>query len=110
MKKRTTNNLKWTADLLKLQEYKDPETDRPVKDYQFVRKLRYNNIGVTATDKFTTKDTNEIVKKIECRIDRDIENNQKDYRVQIGERVYNIERIYVIEHKRIMEVSLSYAN
>ena len=45
MKKRTTNNLKWTADLLKLQEYKDPETDRPVKDYQFVRKLRYNNIG-----------------------------------------------------------------
>ncbi|WP_231130561.1 head-tail adaptor protein [Bacillus thuringiensis] len=61
-------------------------------------------------NKFTTKDTNEIVKKIEVRIDRDIENNQKNYRVKVGGRIYNIERIYVKEEDRLMEVSLSYAN
>lgn len=108
MPKQQTNNLKWTADLLKIGETVDPDTDRVVIDYSFARKIKYNNIGVTATDKFTTKDGNEIVKKIECRIDRTIENNQKDYRVQIGERIYQIERIYVIEDKRKMEVSLSY--
>ncbi|MGU9546366.1 hypothetical protein, partial [Bacillus cereus] len=71
---------------------------------------RYNNIGVTATDKSTTKDTNEIVKKIEIRIARDIENNQKDYRIKVGGSIYDIDRIYVREEERLMEVSLYYAN
>lgn len=110
MTKRRVNNLKWTAELLKLGETIDPETDRVVMGYPFERKLRYNNIGVTATDKFTTKETNEIIKKIETRIDRDIETNQKEYRVKISERIYDIERIYVREEDRMMEVSLSYAN
>lgn len=105
-----TNKLKWTAELLKLGEYVDPETDRVVMGYPKVRDIRYNNIGVTATDKFTTRETNEVVKKIEVRLDRDIENNQKDYRIRIGERIYNIERIYVREDDRVMEVSLSYVN
>lgn len=109
MPKRTTNNLKWTADLLKLGEIINPETDRVEMGYPKDRDLKYNNIGVTATDKFTTKDANEVVKKIETRIDRNIENNQKNYRIQIGERIYNIERIYVREEDRVMEVSLSYA-
>lgn len=107
---RQTNKLKWTAELLKLGEYVDPETDRVVMGYPKVRDIKYNNIGVTATDKFTTRETNEIVKKIEVRLDRDIENNQKEYRVKIGERTYNIERIYVREEDRVMEVSLSYVN
>lgn len=107
---RQTNKLKWTAELLKLGEYVDPETDRVVMRYPKVRDITYNNIGVTATDKFTTRETNEVVKKIEVRLDRDIENNQKDYRIRIGERIYNIERIYVREDDRIMEVSLSYVN
>ncbi|MEE8670434.1 MAG: head-tail adaptor protein [Heyndrickxia coagulans] len=107
---RQTNKLKWTAELLKLGEYVDPETDRVVMGYPKVRDIKYNNIGVTATDKFTTRETNEIVKKIEVRLDRDIENNQKDYRIRIGERIYNIERIYVREDDRVMEVSLSYAD
>ncbi|MDR9793607.1 head-tail adaptor protein [Aeribacillus pallidus] len=107
---RQTNKLKWTAELLKLGEYVDPETDRVVMGYPKVRDIRYNNIGVTATDKFTTRETNEVVKKIEVRLDRDIENNQKDYRIRIGERIYNIERIYVREDDRVMEVSLSYVN
>lgn len=110
MSKRQTNNLKWVADLLKLGETVDPETDRVEMGYPFERKIKYNNIGVTATDKFMTKDANEVVKKIETRIDRNIENNQKEYRVQIAERIYNIERIYVREQDRVMEVSLSYAN
>ncbi|QWG81983.1 hypothetical protein [Bacillus mycoides] len=110
MPKRQTNKLRWLGDLLKLGETIDPETDRVVMGYPFERKIRYNNIGVTATDRFTTKDTNEIVKKIEVRIDRDIENNQKDYRVKVGGRIYDIGRIYVREEDRMMEVSLSYAN
>lgn len=108
--KRQTNKLRWLGELLKLGETIDPEIDRVVMGYPFERSIRYNNIGVTATDKFTTKDTNEIVKKIEVRIDRDIENNQKDYRVKVGGRIYDIERIYVKEEDRLMEVSLSYAN
>jgi len=111
MATRQTNNLKWVADLLKLGEYIDPDTDRVVMGYPFDRKIKYNNIGVTSTDKhFSRQDGNEIMKKIEVRINRDIENNQKEYRVEISERIYNIERIYVKEHDRIMEVSLSYAN
>ncbi|MBG9614880.1 hypothetical protein [Bacillus cereus] len=108
--KRKMNKLKWMGELLKLGETMDPETDRVVMGYPLERNICYNNIGVTATDKFTTTDTNEIIKKIEVRIDRDMENNQKDYRVKVGGRIYNIERIYVREEDRLMEVSLSYAN
>ncbi len=110
MPKRQVNNLQWTAELLKLGETINAQTDRVEYGYPKVRDLRYSNIGVTATDRFMTKDTNEVTKKIECRIDRTIENNQKDYRVKIGERTYNIERIYVREDDRMMEVSLSYAD
>jgi hypothetical protein len=110
MPKRQLNKLKWEADLLKLGETVDPETDRVVMGYPFERKLKYNNIGVTATDKFTTADRNEIMKKIETRLDRTVENNQKEYRVKIQERIYNIERIYVREQDRVMELSLAYAD
>lgn len=108
---RQTNQLKWSADLLKFDERVDPETDRVIKDYFPHRELKYNNIGVTATDKsFAERPTNEVVKKIEVRIDRAIEDDQKYYRIKIRDRVYNIERIYVREEDRVMEVSLSYAN
>lgn len=110
MPKRQTNNLKWTADLLKLGETVDPDTDRVVMGYPFERKIKYKNLGVTATDKFTTQSKNEVVKKIEVRIDREVENNQKGYRIGIGERKFNIERIYVREDDRVMEVSLSYVD
>ncbi|WP_371069137.1 hypothetical protein [Sediminibacillus sp. JSM 1682029] len=110
MPKRQTNNRKWNADLLKIGETIGPDTDRVVIDYLFHRILKYNNIGVTAADKFTFKDAQEIMKKIEVRLDREVEKNQNDYRVKIGERIYDIERIYVREEDRIMEVSLSYAD
>lgn len=96
---------------MKLGEYINPDTDRVEMGYPFERDIKYNNIGVTATDKsFGERDVNEVVKKIDVRIDRAIEDNQKEYRIQIRDRIYNIERIYVKEDERIMEVSLSYAN
>lgn len=110
MPSRQTNKLKWTAELCTVGEVIDPETDRVVMGYPKVRDMKYNNIGVTATDKFTFKDAQEIMKKIEVRMDRDVENNQKEYRVKIGDRIYNIERVYVREEDRIMELSLSYAD
>lgn len=110
MAKRQTNKLKWLADLMELTETVDPKTDRVKVGYEKIRIIRYENLGVTATDKFTNKDSNEVVKKIETRIDREIENNQKGYRIQIGDRVYQIERIYTREEDRVMEVSLSYVN
>ncbi|BCB04745.1 hypothetical protein [Bacillus sp. KH172YL63] len=110
MPKRQTNNLRWNAELLTLGETVDPETDRVVIGYSKERDLKYDNIGVTAADKFTFKDAQEIMKKIETRLDREVENNQKEYRVKINERIYDIERIYVREDERIMELSLSYAD
>lgn len=108
---RQTNKRKWNANLLKYEEYTDSDTDRPIKDYVFNRNLKYNNIGVTATDKmFAERETNEVVKKIEVRIDREIEDNPKNYRIEIRKRIYKLERIYVREEDRVMEVSLSYAN
>lgn len=110
MPKRQTNNLRWNAELMKLGETVDPDTDRVVMGYSKERDLKYDNIGVTAADKFTFKDAQEIMKKIETRLDRKVENNQKEYRVKINERIYDIERIYVREDERIMELSLSYAD
>lgn len=108
---RQTNDLKWIGRLLKLGEFIDPDTDRVEMGYPFVREIRFNNIGVRATDKqLGERAINEVVKKIEVRLDRAIEDDQKDYRIQIRDRIYNIERIYVRETDRIMEVSLSYAN
>jgi hypothetical protein len=111
MPKKLTNKLKWRADLLKLGETIDPDTDRVVMGYPFERNILYNNIGVTVTDKhFSRQDGNEIMKKIEVRLDRAIEENQKDYRIKIKDTIYNIDRVYVREDERIMELNLSYAN
>lgn len=104
------NKLKFNARLLQQGETVDPDTDRVILGYPFKRIIKYRNIGVTATDIFTTKDANKVVKKIETRIDRAIEENQKDYRIEIKEVIYQIERIYVREEDRVMEVSLSYVN
>lgn len=110
MPKQQTNKLKYSADLCKLGETIDPDTDRPILSYPKVRNIRYDNIGVTANDRFLTKDTNEVVKKIETRLDRDVENNQQEYRIKIADRMYNIERVYTREEDRVMELSLAYAN
>lgn len=96
---------------MKLEEYVDPDTDRVVTGYVHDRDIKYNNIGVTVTDNaFLERDTDKVVKKIEVRIDRKIEDNRKDYRIKIRDRIYNLGRIYVREEDRVMEVSLSYAN
>ncbi|USK40170.1 head-tail adaptor protein [Cytobacillus firmus] len=108
---RRTNQLKWKANLLKLGETIHPDTDRVVMGYPFVREIKYRNLGVSSTDKiFADRDVNEVVKKIEVRLDRAIEDNQKDYRIEIRGKKYNIERIYTKEDERLMELSLSYAD
>ncbi|CAI3386964.1 phage head closure protein [Enterococcus cecorum] len=110
MMKRQVNRLKFVARLLVYKETTDPETDRPIKDYIFEREIRYQNMGVTATDKIIAdRETNDVVKKIEIRMDRKIEDNQKIYRIEIRDKKYNIERIYTREEDKVMEVSLSYA-
>lgn len=111
MAKRQTNKLKWIADLHKLGEIINPDTDRVEMGYPHERIIRYDNIGVTSTDKiFAEREVNEVVKKVRVRIDREIEDNQKEYRIKIREKYYNIERIYVQENRGVMEVSLSYAD
>ncbi|MGF9991555.1 hypothetical protein ABEY04_22280 [Bacillus mycoides] len=111
MPKRQINKLRWIADLLKLGETINPDTDRIIMGYPFERAIKYNSIGVTVTDKhFSRQDGNEVMKKIEVRLDREIEENQKDYRIKIKDTIYNIERIYIREDERIMELNLSYAN
>lgn len=110
MMKRQVNRLKFVGRLLVYKETTDSETDRPIKDYIFEREIRYQNMGVTATDKIIAdRETNDVVKKIEIRIDRKIEDNQKIYRIEIRDKKYNIERIYTREEDNVMEVSLSYA-
>jgi hypothetical protein len=110
MAKRQTNNLRWQASLLQLIETQDPKTDRVTKDYQEIRKIKYRSIGITAADKFSTRDTNEIMKKIEVRLDRSIESDQKSFRVSILDVIYDIERLYVREEDRVMELSLTHVN
>lgn len=108
---RRTNQLKWTANILKLGETIDPATDRVVMGYPLDREIKYRNLGVTSTDKiFAERDVNEVVKKIEVRLDRAIEDNQKNYRIEIRGKKYNVERIYTKEDERLMELSLSYAD
>nr|WP_205181478.1 hypothetical protein [Priestia taiwanensis] len=103
--------MRFAADLLKIGETIDPKTDRVITDYLFSRVIRYNNAGVTVTDKhFSRQDGNEVMKKIEIRLDRVIEENQKDYRVRIKDKTYNIERLYVREDERIMELNLAYVS
>lgn len=110
MPKTQTNNLKWIAELLKIVETVDADTDRVGITYTPVREIAYNNIGITASDKFTFKDSQEIMQKIETRLDRSLERDPRAYRIHIADRTYNIERVFVREQDRVMELSLSYAN
>lgn len=108
---RWSNNLKWSAELIEKKESVDPFTDRVISEYEVVRKINYSSIGVTSADRhFSRQDGNEVTKKIEVRLDRSIEEDQKKYRIKIKEKIYDIERIYVREDERMMELSLSYAD
>ncbi|MDR4174435.1 hypothetical protein FO522_33645, partial [Bacillus nitratireducens] len=70
--------LRRLAYLLKLGGIIDPETERVVMRFPFERNIKYNKCCVTVTDKhFSRQDVNEVMKKIEVRLDLEIEENHK---------------------------------
>ena len=103
-----TNQLRWIAKLLALVSSVD-EDDRPVQSWQPVRDLRYQEIGVTATEQYLAKQAQtDVVMRIMVRYDKTI--TQKKSRVMIDETPYKITRIYTERDKNRMEVSLAYVD
>lgn len=108
MPKLQANKLRWIADLYLIEETVD-DYDRPVVNRSKKRKLFYQDIGVTAQEKFLSMQAKtEIVRRIKIRLDRSI--TEKDFSVKIGETMYNIQRIYTDSDKREMELSLAYVD
>jgi SPP1 family predicted phage head-tail adaptor len=106
MPKRQTNNLRWKAKLLNIDEGKG-ENDRPVPIYEFNRMIFYEELGITAQEKYLSKQAKtDIVRRIKVRWDKTI--TEKFSAVEIDSVVYNIERIFTNADKREMELSLSY--
>ena len=107
MPKRQTNNLRWSCKLMIKKQEKD-SNDRVITTYQEIRKLRYEEIGTTATEKFQSKQARtEVVKRIKIRFDKSI--TEKSNAVEIDSVLYAITRIYSKQGKE-MELSLSYVD
>lgn len=105
---RLPNRLKWRATLLKLIEVTGSD-DRQDKSWQPVRTLNYEDIGTTAQDVYLAKQAKtDVVRKIRCRLDKSI--SRKNNRVQIGDDIFLITRIYLDEEKKMMELSLNYVD
>lgn len=108
MPKRQTNNLRWKADLLDIEESLD-QNDRPVTTYQTRRVLFYEDIGITAQEKYLSQQAKtDVVRRIKIRMDKSI--NEKLNAVRIDSVVYNITRIYIKSSDREMELSLAYVD
>ena len=106
MPKRQTNNLRWKAELLEIDEGKD-ESDRPIPIYEFKRVIFYEELGITAQEKYLSKQAKtDIVRRVKVRLDKTIK--EKVSAIEIDSVVYNIERIFTNADKREMELSLSY--
>lgn len=106
MPKRQTNNLRWKAKLLSIDEKKD-ENDRPISIYEFKRFIFYEELGITAQEKYLSKQAKtDVDRRIKIRWDKTI--TEKFSAVEIDSLVYNIERIFTNADKREMELSLSY--
>ncbi|MEB5918971.1 phage head closure protein [Enterococcus innesii] len=108
MPKRQTNKLRWKAKLLDIVETVD-DRDRPVTEYQENRDLWYQDIGVTAQEKYLSQQTKtDVVRRIKIRLDKSI--TEKLSAVRIDSVAYNITRIYTNVDDREMELSLAYVN
>lgn len=102
------NQLKWIADLQEIVEGVD-EDDRPTIIRQKVRDLYYMEIGITAQEKYLSKQAKtDVVRRIKCRYDKSI--NEKSNGVRIENIDYNITRIYTLPERREMELSLAYVD
>lgn len=109
MPKRQTNRFRWKADLLNVKEETD-SNDKVVTTYKLNRLLWYEDIGVTAQEKYlrTIKAKTDVVRRIKVRLDKSI--TEKFSAVRIDSVTYKITRIYTNMDKREMELSLAYVD
>nr|DAH97912.1 MAG TPA: head tail adaptor [Caudoviricetes sp.] len=106
--KRQTNNLRWKADLLQLSWDVD-EDDRPIKKMVKKRDIFYQDIGITAQEKYLSQQAKtDVVKRIKIRLDKSI--TEKESGITIEGISYNIVRIYTNMDTREMELSLAYVD
>ena len=106
--KRQTNNLRWKADLLQLSWDVD-EDDRPIKKITKKRDIFYQDIGITAQEKYLSQQAKtDVVRRIKIRLDKSI--TEKESGITIEGISYNIVRIYTNMDAREMELSLAYVD
>ncbi|MCH1713168.1 MULTISPECIES: phage head closure protein [Lactococcus] len=106
--KRQTNNLRWKADLLQLSWDVD-EDDRPIKKMKKKRDIFYQDIGITAQEKYLSQQAKtDVVRRIKIRLDKSI--TEKESGITIEGISYNIVRIYTNMDAREMELSLAYVD
>lgn len=102
------NDLQWIAELQKIEELVD-DNDRPVEVRTKVRDLYYIEIGITAEEKYLSRQAKtDVVRRIKCRWDKSI--TEKTNGIKIDGIAYNIARIYTLPKSREMELSLTYVN
>ncbi|MCT1193909.1 phage head-tail joining protein [Lactococcus lactis subsp. lactis] len=107
--KKQINNSRWKAILMSISNDELDENDRPQTIRKKKRDIFYQDIGITAQEKYLSKqDKTEVVRRIKVRWDKTI--TEKDSGIQIDSIDYNIERIYTNVDTREMELSLSYVN
>ncbi|WP_139008636.1 head-tail adaptor protein [Lactococcus lactis] len=107
--KKQINNSRWKAILMSISNDELDENDRPQIIRKKKRDIFYQDIGITAQEKYLSKqDKTEVVRRIKVRWDKTI--TEKDSGIQIDSIDYNIERIYTNVDTREMELSLSYVN
>lgn len=103
-----TNKLRWKAQLLALGSAVDDD-DRPIQMWLPERDLRYEEIGVTATEQYLAAQAKtQIALRILVRYDKRI--TQKRNRVKIGEDVFKLVRVYTERDDDRMELSLAYVD
>ncbi|MBO0475395.1 phage head closure protein [Enterococcus ureasiticus] len=108
MPKRQTNNLRWKAELLVIKESQDIN-DRPVTIYTHKRTIFYEELGVTAQEKYLSQQAKtDVVRRIKVRLDKTI--TEKFNAIRIDDVSYRITRIYTDRDKREMELSLAYVD
>ncbi|MCO7180446.1 phage head closure protein [Lactococcus formosensis] len=106
--KRQTNNLRWKADLMQLTWDVDRD-DRPIKKMDKKRDIFYQDIGITAQEKYLSQQAKtDVVRRIKVRLDKSI--TEKESGITIEGISYNIVRIYTNMDTREMELSLAYVD
>ena len=106
--KKQTNNLRWQAELMVISSSLD-EQDRPIISLIKKRDVFYQDIGITAQEKYLSLQAKtDVVRRIKIRWDNTI--TEKNNGVRIADIDYNITRIFTNSDTREMELSLSYVN